>query len=995
MGFIRNFEIWTNQRPRVCNFDIMDYIETGIIGNSCTENTRSLDSIDWADSQTTANATHDAWLKAVNEYFLSALAFFYQSSYQNYQGHPNPIPDQDNFRCITPENYNKIIDLIYGPDGFWEKSFDFDVARLLWWNCLLDPGSPNKRTGTYSDTFRRPTGKYSYIDKPFTVDFANYQTPSYEKYLEFRSKMDPMLASLKIIMQTAFKHPLTDYEIGPEPCPDIIIGTQIWKRCNLRVDKYRNGDPIPEVQDPIAWAALTTGAWCYYNNDPKTENVYGKMYNWYAVNDPRGLAPVGYHIPTDAEWGLLVDYVGGSDLAGGVLKQKNSVNPNFNPLYSAGYYCTSWDMPSSSSNEREFTATAAGYRLDDGDFYREHQDAFWWTQTLYDIDSAVTYNMNYTLPRVGRAPGSFGTGLSVRVLKGETPIECPDVTIGTQTWTRCNLNTAFYRNGDPIPQVTDPTEWEDLTTGAWCYYNNDPSNEAIYGKLYNWYAINDPRGIAPVGYHVPIIEECNTLIDYLGGSLVAGGKMKRAGTLGVGKWQVPNTDGTNESLFTALAGGGRNNNGLVFFGITEGAVFWTADEKDEQNGMEFNLFYDNGEVPIGFDNKHNGYSVRLVKGETPPLPVCKEITIGTQTWTGCNLDVTTYRNGDVIPQVQDPTEWANLTTGAWCYYNNAIGNNYTYGKLYNWYAVNDPRGLAPEGWHIPSDEEWTTLKDYIGGEFVAGGKLKEAGLTHWNSPNIDATNEFCFTALPGGTRYDIGSYSDIGDYGYWWSSTESSTSNAWYSILGHDSGEANRGGSIKKAGLSVRLVKDCVVTIGTQTWQCENLNVATYRNGDIIPQVTDPNEWINLTTGAWCYYNNDPANEAIYGKLYNWYAVNDPRGIGPIGYHIPSETEWNTLKNNLGGDNVAGGKMKSTGTTYWNSPNTGATNSSGFNGLPTGGRGGGGGNFSTSGLYGYWWSSTGVGTQFATICALYHNSTNAGNNALSRRNGNSIRMIKD
>lgn len=140
-----------------------------------------------------------------------------------------------------------------------------------------------------------------------------------------------------------------------------------------------------------------------------------------------------------------------------------------------------------------------------------------------------------------------------------------------------------------------------------------------------------------------------------------------------------------------------------------------------------------------------------------------------------------------------------------------------------------------------------------------------------------------------------------------------------------------------------------VVYIGNQIWTKSNLNVSRYRNGDVIPQVTDPTQWNNLTTGAWCYYNNDPANGLIYGKLYNWYAVNDPRGLAPVGYHIPSTNEWDILKASVGGD---GGKLKEIGTTYWLAPNAGATNSSGFTGLP-GGRLG-----ANINEIGKWWSTT-------------------------------------
>lgn len=125
------------------------------------------------------------------------------------------------------------------------------------------------------------------------------------------------------------------------------------------------------------------------------------------------------------------------------------------------------------------------------------------------------------------------------------------------------------------------------------------------------------------------------------------------------------------------------------------------------------------------------------------------------------------------------------------------------------------------------------------------------------------------------------------------------------------------------------------IKIGDQLWMAENLKVSRYRNGDNIPNVPDTSEWVNLTTGAWVYYNNDSSNDETYGKLYNWYAVDDNRGLCPTGWHVPSEEEWTTLTIFLIGRNV-GGTMKST--TGWNSPNTGATNESGFSGLPGGNR---------------------------------------------------------
>ena len=148
----------------------------------------------------------------------------------------------------------------------------------------------------------------------------------------------------------------------------------------------------------------------------------------------------------------------------------------------------------------------------------------------------------------------------------------------------------------------------------------------------------------------------------------------------------------------------------------------------------------------------------------------KTVKIGKQIWMAENLNVSHYRNGDIIPEVKNPDEWSKLTTGAWCYYENDSENGKTYGKLYNWFAVNDPRGLAPEGWHIPTDAEWTHLTEYLGGKEIektyqgiyyweiadVGGKLKATTL--WKSPNEGATNSSGFTAFPGGYRYDDGDF---------------------------------------------------------------------------------------------------------------------------------------------------------------------------------------------------------------------------------------------
>jgi uncharacterized protein (TIGR02145 family) len=188
--------------------------------------------------------------------------------------------------------------------------------------------------------------------------------------------------------------------------------------------------------------------------------------------------------------------------------------------------------------------------------------------------------------------------------------------------------------------------------------------------------------------------------------------------------------------------------------------------------------------------------------------VYNTITIGTQIWMQGNLKVTHYRNGDAVPNVTNFSNWWNLTTGAYCNYNNDVNNATTYGVLYNWHVVNDSRNIAPAGWHVPTDAEWTVMTTFLGGENVAGGKLKETGTSHWQSPNTGATNESGFTALPGGYRDNTGTFSAIGVDCFWWSSSENSPYGAWSRRIDNISPSVNRLYSNESNGYFVRCLKD-------------------------------------------------------------------------------------------------------------------------------------------------------------------------------------------
>ncbi len=184
------------------------------------------------------------------------------------------------------------------------------------------------------------------------------------------------------------------------------------------------------------------------------------------------------------------------------------------------------------------------------------------------------------------------------------------------------------------------------------------------------------------------------------------------------------------------------------------------------------------------------------------------VKIGKQVWMSENLQTSTYRNGDSVRYARTNEEWvdaADNREGAWCYYDNDEQNGKTYGKLYNWYAVNDSRGLAPKGYHIPSDEEWTVLTDYLGGETIAGFKMKST--TGWQN-NGNGDNSSGFNGLPGGLRNSAGTFGGIGEHGGWWSSSEDKTYSAWFRSLYYYNDNVARYYNYKERGLLVVCLRD-------------------------------------------------------------------------------------------------------------------------------------------------------------------------------------------
>jgi len=185
----------------------------------------------------------------------------------------------------------------------------------------------------------------------------------------------------------------------------------------------------------------------------------------------------------------------------------------------------------------------------------------------------------------------------------------------------------------------------------------------------------------------------------------------------------------------------------------------------------------------------------------------KIVTIGSQVWMAENLKTTKFNDGTDIAYVTSNTEWAGLTTPGYCYYDNSWSNALIYGTLYNWYTVNTCK-LCPTGWHVPTDEEWTTLINYLGGDTLVGGKLKETGTAFWSSPNRGATNETGFSARGGGGRSPSGPFESMKTVGYFWSSTEHKSWGGIFIGLLYNSSNILKTYTLKTTGNSIRCIRD-------------------------------------------------------------------------------------------------------------------------------------------------------------------------------------------
>jgi uncharacterized protein (TIGR02145 family) len=628
--------------------------------------------------------------------------------------------------------------------------------------------------------------------------------------------------------------------------PVVKIGTQVWMAENLKTITYNDGSAIPLVTDSASWNNLNTPAYCWNsNNEAEYKNLYGALYNWYTVNTGN-LCPVGWHVPTDAEWIVLSDFLGGELVAGVKLKETGTGH----------WECTETEP----TNESGFTALPGGHQYDYGSFLSPGSSGFWWGSSESSATSAWSSRMSCYYDGISILDDrDKNFGFSVRCLMGEPVPILPsvttnDVSLVEQTTATCG-GVATNLDGTPITArgvcwstLSNPTIEDNKTidgTGSGSFISS--INNLLPGTTYYVRAYATNSDGTAYGNEVNFITfSASTTFK------VYNTEMRYFHPTAGGSYPGEPYGGIRTPVKTLAFS--EKEKAETYFAVWATYLCWITINADNSIKFEVDTSFQY-DVKLGDPNDASKISHsdpvtgiiylyyyyagaggnRIFWEVFTPQPVASPITdsegnvyntvtIGTQNWMAENLKATKYNDGTAIPNITVDSTWAAATTGAYTDYNNITANSATYGRLYNWYAVdnnaptmvasNGGKNLCPAGWHIPTLGEWTTLITYLGGEDMAGGKLKETGTTHWLDPNMGATNETGFAALPGGLHNIDGKSYLIGEFGFWWSSNVDTTYGAWGMDMNFDnSGAYSVSIEYLQAGFSVRCLKNSEATI--------------------------------------------------------------------------------------------------------------------------------------------------------------------------------------
>jgi uncharacterized protein (TIGR02145 family) len=500
--------------------------------------------------------------------------------------------------------------------------------------------------------------------------------------------------------------------------PVVEIGGQTWMATNLKTTKYNNGDLIGTTTPATLDISAETNPkyqWSY-NGDENNVPVYGRLYTWHAITDSRGVCPTGWYIPSDGDWTLLVDFLGGEYYAGGKLKETGT---------------THWSAPNDgATNESGFTALPSGWRRWNGVFYDIGLRGLWSSSTSYNTLNAWFLNIDYDYEDAYLDYAGKRAGLAVRCLKISVPvvITTPVEIYGTATATvggeviSHGGTTVTDRGVFYGPSQNPVTTGTKLQSGAGegvfeINLTGLTPDKTYYVTAYATNSIGTSYGDEESFTTNPLtVPELSTTraTGITQTSAITGGNISYDGGADVTARGV--CWGTSPG---PTISGNYTSDGVGAGTFVSNLTGLTINTKYYVRAYATNSIGTNYGNEIFFSTKGATGTVSDVDGNT-----YQTIQIGTQIWMAENLKTTKYNDETSIPNVTDATEWLNLTTPGYCWYNNDAATYKTpYGAMYNWYAVNTGK-LCPAGWHVPSEPEFYVLDDYLGSEGDSVGKIK-------------------------------------------------------------------------------------------------------------------------------------------------------------------------------------------------------------------------------------------------------------------------------
>jgi uncharacterized protein (TIGR02145 family) len=787
------------------------------------------------------------------------------------------------------------------------------------------------------------------------------------------------------------------------------IGSQVWLGENLKTTTYNDGTPIPtDYPEEGPWTSLTTGAYCWYSEEPDVQNTYGALYNWRAVNTGN-LCPLGWHVPTDAEWTTLTDYLGGISIAGGPMKEVRTVH---------------WLEPNTgATNTSLFTGLPGGsrdytsYSIGMGDHGK------WWTSTSYDDNWARARILNYYNTEVDREDyGNYYRkieGLSVRCVKSVNLPTVSTTPISIITQVSASGGGDVTSDGGGLISArgvcwsTDPTPTVDLVTKT-----SDGSGTGVFtssiagltpGTTYyvRAYATNG-EGTA-YGNEISFTTyKTDALADI-------DGNYYKTVTIGTQVWMAENLKTISLNNGDPIQTRTDPEEWVDFYEIPGYCWYDNEISNKQEYGALYNFFAAAAEnlCPTGWHVPNGNEWFSLILTLDPdanpdffmgPLSTTagRELKeAGTVHWLSPN-DATNGSGFTALPGGSRDQFGVFSGIGEGC--------SFWLNDLSSRSISNNNRVTGSEG-ALPAGRSVRCLKNDVSTPTVTTTPISNitpisasgGGDVTSDGGGLISARGVCWSTDPTPTVDLVTKTLDGSGTGIFSSSITGLTPGTTYYIRAYATNSAGTSyGNVVTLTTTIQVndVDDNTyntVKIGDQLWFQENLKVVHFRNGDAIPNVIDLSAWSNLTSGAYCNYDNNASNGNIFGRLYNAYATVDNRNLCPTGWHIPTEYEWIILENyliangyNYDGTNTENKIAKSMASeTGWESSSTtGAVgntdysayrNKSGFTGLPAGfiyptntsypG-------FNSFGSGAVWWTSTEVDPTHTTAASIWKDWAN-------------------